>query len=177
MAIEVKNDFDQTNFIPEKKMIRHSVLVLAALFSLGPFALAQQAPKSAPANAPTISVPGTWLLAYDWGCTGSYGTTTMTLNSNGTWTSSQGYSGTWVLVSGASSGTTAAAGQFTFNFNTAKTTYMGTLASKSITGIQTTFGGSNGCFYMRQSGAPTLSSEDNLDQPAKDKPQDSSGNR
>ena len=101
----------------------------------------------------------------------------MTLESNGTWASTQGYSGTWVLVSAASSGTAVAAGQFAFNFNTSKTTYMGTLASKSITGIQTISSGLNGCFYMRQSGAPTLSSEDNLDQPAKDKPQDSSGNR
>ena len=42
-----------------------------------------------------------------------------------------------------------------FTFNDLETTYAGNLASKSITGISTTFSGLNGCFYMLQEGVPT----------------------
>ena len=47
------------------------------------------------------------------------------------------------------------AGMFMFTFNNSDTTYAGNLASKSITGISTTFSGLNGCFYMLQAGVPT----------------------
>jgi hypothetical protein len=42
-----------------------------------------------------------------------------------------------------------------FTFNNGETTYAGNLASKSITGISTTFTGLKGCFYMLQAGVPT----------------------
>ena len=54
-----------------------------------------------------MSVTGNWTLNYDWGCTGSYSTTSMTIDANGTWTNGQGYSGVWVQ----------AAGMLTFKFN------------------------------------------------------------
>jgi hypothetical protein len=92
-----------------------------------------------------MPVPGNWTLFYDWDCDGSYGKTTMTVDPSGTWTSGEGYSGLWVQT----------AGMFMFTFNNSETTYAGTLASKSITGISTTFSGSNGCFYMLQEGVPT----------------------
>jgi hypothetical protein len=44
---------------------------------------------------------------------------------------------------------------FMFTFNNSETTYAGDFASKSITGISTTFSGLNGCFYMLQEGVPT----------------------
>jgi hypothetical protein len=95
------------------------------------------------------AVPGSWTLFYDWNCTGNYSQTSMTVNSNGTWTNGQGYSGSWVQE----------AGMFLFDFNNSKTTYGGNLASKSITGIQTTFGGLSGCFYMLEAGAPAAHGE------------------
>lgn len=74
----------------------------------------------------------------------------MTLNANGTWSSGQGYSGQWVQV----------AGLLIFKFNNGNTTYAGNLADRSITGIQSTFAGLNGCFYMLQSGVLTTFAEE-----------------
>ncbi len=96
-----------------------------------------------------MSLPGNWTLHYDWGCSGNYGSTSMAINANGTWTNGQGYSGVWVQ----------AAGMLTFKFNNSNTTYSGNLASKSVTGIQSTFAGLNGCFYMLQAGAPMAAAE------------------
>jgi len=93
-----------------------------------------------------MAVPGNWTLFYDWGCDGSYSKTTMTLNNNGTWTNGEGYAGKWVHI----------AGMLMFTFDNSDTTYAGNLASKSVTGIETTFAGLNGCFYMLQSGVPTV---------------------
>lgn len=92
-----------------------------------------------------MAVPGNWTLFYDWNCDGTYSKTSMTVNANGTWSNGEGYTGPWVQV----------AGMFMFTFNNSETTYAGNLASKSITGISTTFGGLNGCFYMLQQGVPT----------------------
>jgi hypothetical protein len=92
-----------------------------------------------------MAITGNWTLFYDWNCDGTYGSTTMTINSDGTWSNGEGYKGPWVQV----------AGMFMFTFNNSDTTYAGNLASKSITGISTSFGGLNGCFYMLQAGVPT----------------------
>ena len=67
----------------------------------------------------------------------------MTIVPNHTWSNAEGFHGTWVQV----------AGIFTFQFNNLKTTYSGNLADKSVTGINTTFGGLNGSFYMLEEGA------------------------
>jgi hypothetical protein len=91
-----------------------------------------------------MPVSGNWTLFYDWDCDGSYSKATMTVNTDGTLTT-EGYSCLWVQT----------AGMFMFTFNDSETTYAGTLASKSITGISTTFSGLNGCFYMLQEGVPT----------------------
>lgn len=92
-----------------------------------------------------MAVPGNWTLFYDWGCDGSYGQTTMSVETNGSWTNGEGYSGLWVEV----------AGMFVFTFNNSETTYAGNLASKSVTGVSTTFSGLQGCFYLLQEGVPT----------------------
>jgi hypothetical protein len=90
-----------------------------------------------------MAVPGSWTLHYDWNSTGTYGSTSMTIAANGTWTNGQGYSGTWVQV----------AGILTFQFANSKVTYSGNIADKSVTGINTTFAGLNGSFYMLEAGA------------------------
>ena len=76
----------------------------------------------------------------------------MTVNAGGTWTNGEGASGLWVQ----------SAGMFMFTFNNSETTYAGNLASKSITGISTTFTGLNGCFYMLQKGVPTAFNEERV---------------
>lgn len=97
-----------------------------------------------------MPVTGNWTLFYDWDCDGSYSKATMTLSAAGTWTSSEGHNGQWVQI----------AGIFMFNFTGFKTAYAGTLTSKSITGVSTTFSGLNGCFYMLQAGVPTTFHEE-----------------
>lgn len=92
-----------------------------------------------------MPIPGNWRLFYDWGCDGSYSSTTMTFNADGTWSNGQGYKGTWAGV----------AGMVTFQFANSTTTYSGVVASLSVTGIQSTFTGLNGCFYLLGAGAPT----------------------
>src|SRR5688572_12403682 len=99
-----------------------------------------------------MAVTGNWTLFYDWNCDGSYSSTRMTVNAGGTWTNGEGHSGLWVQV----------AGVFMFHFNNSETTYAGNLASKSITGISTTFAGLTGCFYMLQSGVPTAFTEERV---------------
>jgi hypothetical protein len=93
-----------------------------------------------------MAFPGNWTLYYDWGCDGSYSSTSMTVAPGGTWTNGEGFNGPWVQ----------AAGMVTFQFNGSKTTYSGNLASKSVTGIMSNFGGLNGCFYMLQAGVPHI---------------------
>ena len=92
-----------------------------------------------------MSITGKWTLYYDWGSTGNYSSTSFTVNANGTWSDGQGATGQWVQ----------GAGLFVFNFSKVKTIYAGNWADKSITGINTTFSGLNGSFYMLQAGAPT----------------------
>lgn len=92
-----------------------------------------------------MAVTGDWTLFYDWGCDGSYSKTTFKVNTNGTFNTGEGSSGSWVQI----------AGMFVFKFKGIDTTYAGNLASKSITGVSTTFSGLNGCFYMLQKGVPT----------------------
>ena len=91
-----------------------------------------------------MSVPGNWTLSYDWNSTGTL----------------------WVHIHDhrrkpyldttakdiAACGFTSPA--FSHSCSTArKTTYSGNLADKSVTGINTTFGGLNGSFYMLESEA------------------------
>lgn len=103
-----------------------------------------------------MAVTGNWTLFYDWSCDGSYSKSTINVNANGTW-SGGGYTGLWVQV----------AGMFLYTFNNSETTYAGNLASKSITGIMTTFSGLKGCFYMLQEGVPT-SFEEKVEEASKD---------
>ena len=96
-----------------------------------------------------MAVPGNWMLFFDWNCTGAYGSTSMTIAADGTWSNGEGYTGTW----------SQSAGMLTFQFDNSKTTYSGNLASLSVTGIQSTFIGLAGCFYLLEAGAPTVLAE------------------
>jgi hypothetical protein len=98
-----------------------------------------------------MAIPGSWTLFYDWDCDGSYSKTTMSFNANGTW-SGGGYTGLW----------SQSAGMLLFTFNGSETTYGGNYASKSVTGISTTFSGLKGCFYMLQAGVPTAFLEERI---------------
>jgi hypothetical protein len=93
-----------------------------------------------------MAVPGTWTVFFDWGCDGSPGQFTATFNSGGTWSGS-GFSGTWVQVSG----------MLMFNFASGPAIYSGNTAGGSMTGMMTTFTGSNGCWWaLSQSTAKAL---------------------
>lgn len=92
-----------------------------------------------------MAVPGDWTVFYDWDCDGGYGQTPMTLTADGKFSTGEGYTGLWVQQ----------AGMLMFTFDNSETTYAGNLASQSITGMSTTFGGLDGCFYMLQAGVPT----------------------
>jgi hypothetical protein len=71
----------------------------------------------------------------------------MTVAPNNTFSTGEWSAGVWVQV----------AGMFTFQFKGIQTTYSGNLADKSITGINTTFDGLNGSFYMLEEGAGVAS--------------------
>lgn len=92
-----------------------------------------------------MAITGNWTLFYDWGSDGTYSKTAITINAGGTYTTGEGGTGKWVQI----------AGMFLFTFDNSETTYAGNWASKSITGISTTFSGLNGSFYMLQAGVPT----------------------
>jgi hypothetical protein len=115
---------------------RLSFYCLSAILISGSFI-----PTPAQAEVPA---PGNWTLLYDWGCDGSYGSTKMIVRDNRSWAIDEGYNGAWIRE----------AGMFMFTFAGSKTTYAGNIASKSITGINTTFQGLKGCFYMLQEGVP-----------------------
>lgn len=83
---------------------------------------------------------GDWTLYYDWGCDGTYSSTTITLNTDRTFSTGEGSAGKWALI----------AGIVTFQFDTVKTTYSGTRASRAVTGVSSVFNGLNGCFNMIQ---------------------------
>lgn len=106
-----------------------------------------------------MAITGSWTLFYDWNSDGSYSKTSMTINAGGTWTNGEGASGVWIQVSG----------MFMFLFNNSKTTYAANFASKSMTGISTTFAGLTGSFYLLQSGVLPLAQEEKEEQGVKAK--------
>jgi len=86
------------------------------------------------ANA-THSPVGDWYIGYDWGCDGSYSQTNMTINADGTFSIGSS-TGTWWEDHST----------FTFTFSNS-TSYTGYHVNKSMTGVQRSLYGSNGCWY------------------------------
>jgi hypothetical protein len=90
-------------------------------------------------------VSGKWTLHYDWGCGGSYSQVDMNFNNDGTFTLPGG-NGNWVQIEGT----------IIWRFNTGPAIYGGNIVGSSMTGLMSTFGGSNGCWYALKSGATTM---------------------
>jgi len=85
-----------------------------------------------------MAVSGSWKFFFDWGCDGSYSNTTITFNANGTFKTGEGLTGKWVQVQGMIS--------WLYD-GTPGTVYAGNVIGGAIAGMQTTWGGGNGCFY------------------------------
>jgi hypothetical protein len=92
-----------------------------------------------------MSIVGTiWALYYDWGSMGTYGRTSIGFNADNTFVDGGGFGGRWVQMPG----------MLMFQYDLPdvlkfKTTYCGTLADKSVTGIATNFSDpSGGSFFM-----------------------------
>ncbi|CAM3648211.1 hypothetical protein VA7868_01451 [Vibrio aerogenes CECT 7868] len=92
------------------------------------------------AAVPTV---GTYSLNYDWGCDGSYSTSSITLSADGTFNTSS-YSGTWTENNQT----------LTFVFQSG-TYYTGYHTSKAVVGVQKA-NSLDGCFYMLQTSTTTL---------------------
>jgi hypothetical protein len=93
------------------------------------------------AQPDNLTIPGSWILYYDWGCDGDRGSTVITFNANGTWYSGQGYTGIWVK----------GRHMLMLHFDRYNTTYSGVIFSREIKGIESTFqyaGSLQGCFTM-----------------------------
>ena len=86
-----------------------------------------------------MAIPGKWQLNYDWDCDGTYSTVFLTFNADGTWTSGE-FGGRWVELNG----------QLTFNHNHAPAVYFGSVFGSVASGVMTTFGSGDGCWYMIQ---------------------------
>src|SRR4051812_28209134 len=59
-------------------------------------ALQAKGSSSADQSVIDLATTGVWIYHYSWGCTGSYGTTTLTVYADGTWKSGEGYTGQWI---------------------------------------------------------------------------------
>jgi hypothetical protein len=91
-----------------------------------------------------MAIPGKWQLNFDWGSVGSYQTTDLEFDSNGTWKlSDETLEGRWAHVEGL----------LLLNITGLSTVFTGLVASNSVTGNMTTFGGVNGSWYMLKTDA------------------------
>lgn len=96
-----------------------------------------------------MSVPGTWNLHYDWGCSGNYSQTSITFNSNGTFTDGQGSNGTWASHDG----------QIIFQF-TNNVSYAASVVESAMVGISFAPPSGSGCWYAVKSTATTSTAEE-----------------
>ena len=94
-----------------------------------------------------MSAVGTWNVFFDWGCNGSPGQFTITFNSDG----STSTGGSWAEV----------AGMLMFNWTSGPAVYSANVAGGSMTGMMTTFTGTNGCWWaLSQTTSAALASEE-----------------
>jgi hypothetical protein len=112
-------------------------------------AAAPQVVAQAPAAGIEQVAPGAGTLFFDWGCDGSYTSTSINFAAGGTFTTGDGNAGQWVRIGGTAAGNIA--GMLTFIFNApSRTSYSSVTTSRAATGINTTFAGLNGCHYITQ---------------------------
>jgi hypothetical protein len=95
-------------------------------------------------------VTGNWILYYDWYCSGEHYSTTLNVYPDGTWETGSGYTGHWVKGRRI----------FMRKYDGLETVYSGIVRSnKKISGIMTTWDGTQGCFYMVPSTDPNFKGE------------------
>jgi hypothetical protein len=104
-----------------------------------------------------MSIAGEWKLFYSWGCSGSYGQTTITFAPAGTFKTGDGYSGQWASLSGNV--------QWVYE-PTPSAVYSGNVIGGSMTGMMTNFKlGEQGCWYATTAKIPAASAtEKKVDQ-------------
>jgi hypothetical protein len=86
-----------------------------------------------------MSIAGEWTLFYSWGCSGSYGQTTVTFNSSGTFKTGDGYAGQWAVVGGNV--------QFVYE-PTPSAVYSGNVTGAAMSGMMTNFHiAAQGCWH------------------------------
>jgi hypothetical protein len=95
-----------------------------------------------------MAVVGQWTLHYDWGCSGSYSQIVITFNSDGTFKTSS--TGKWVQIEG----------KILWQYDGLKTTYGGNVSGNAMTGVSSTFGGLNGCWYAIKAGSTAMLAEE-----------------
>ena len=128
----------------------------------GASAAPQQGPSGTSTEVGIAQIaPGSGTLFFDWGCDGSYSSVTITFNDNGTFTTSSGNSGRWLRIGGTAPGNVA--GMLTFQYSGLTTTYSSVTTSRSASGIQSTFTGTNGCHYILGTEQMTAEQQDGHD--------------
>ena len=91
-----------------------------------------------------MSVPGSWVLHYSWGCTKNYAQSNITLNNDGTFTGPG--AGEWRLRDGT----------LMLHFDSGPANYGGTVDGNVGSGAMSTFAGLNGCWYLVRQGTAGL---------------------
>lgn len=105
-----------------------------------------------------MTISGTWVLHYSWGCTGDYGRTGLDFRADGTF-SGGGLSGSWRQLDGI----------LLLRFADGPAQYGGTVTGHVGTGAMSAFDGAlNGCWYLAEQGAsgPADPADPGADQPA-----------
>jgi hypothetical protein len=95
-----------------------------------------------------MAISGQWVLHYSWGCTGSYGQVTLTFNNNGTFGGA--FAGKWYQQEGT----------ILLSFDSGPAKYGGTVNGGVGSGGMSTFTGSEGCWYLTESGISGVASAD-----------------
>ena len=126
----------------------------AAVLNVALLSGASVAPVFAGQSDPQSSIYGTWTLYYDWSCSGSPSSTSITFKNNGTFSGSAG-SGNWSF----------AGDSIVFKFSSG-TTYTGIEYSKTMKGRSTTYNSSYGCWTATKI-SNTTSTTQQVPQPLK----------
>jgi len=87
-----------------------------------------------------MSAEGNWVLHYNWGNTGFFGQTPVTLKNDGTFTGPS--TGAWRQQDGT----------ILLSFDGGPAKYGGTVDAKVASGAMSTFAGNAGCWYMLKDG-------------------------
>lgn len=91
-----------------------------------------------------MSVTGTWVLYYSWGCTLRYESVDVTFNNDGTFTGPG--EGQWRLRDGT----------LMLSFSDGPAKYSGTVDGNAASGAMTTFADLDGCWYLLRQGTVGL---------------------